>query len=62
MITKDGTPEGGKKGVGRRNFETIVNKNFPKLMTDIKLQIQKAQNTKKLHLGAYPTQTTENQK
>ena len=26
--------------------------NSPKLMTDITLQTQKAQNTKKLHLGA----------
>ena len=46
-ITKDGTPEGEKKkgGQGGEILETIVNKNFPKLMTDIKPQIQRSQRT-----------------
>ena len=47
-ITKDGIPEGEKKKKKRQGgeiFETIVNKNFPKLMTDIKPQIQRSQRT-----------------
>ena len=54
-------PKGGERE-WRKIFGEMMAENSPKLMTDIKLQIQKSQNTKKLHLGAYPTQTTENQK
>ena len=34
-----------KGGQGGEILETIVNKNFPKLMTDIKPQIQRSQRT-----------------
>ena len=44
-------PEGGERE-WRKIFEEMMAENSPKLMTDIKLQTQKAQNTKKLHLGA----------
>ena len=54
-------PKGGERE-WRKIFGEMMAENSPKLMTDIKLQIQKSPNTEKLHLGAYPTQTTENQK